>query len=196
DGVTRGIVLYRVSGGDHEFTTHKVNVEKLVAETPDAYAALWRFLIEMDLVQEVSADLRATDEPLRWQLSDWRGATVKTYDHQWLRILDVVGAFTERAYVGEGRLALDVTDSLGYAEGKWLLTVEGDDPSVELVETIPRDVAALSMTANELAALYLGGVSAVNLAAARFVTESHPGDAILADSILRSPVTPWLSVWY
>jgi hypothetical protein len=57
-------------------------------------------------------------------------------------------------------------------------------------------VPVLTLTANELASLYLGGVPATTLVDAGRITERTPGDASIADGILRSSRAPWLSVWY
>lgn len=192
----RGVAAYRVLGGDDDFITHRVSVEALVTETADAYAALWRFLLSQDLVERVDAGLRSVDEPLRWMISDWRAATVKTYEHQYLRILDVPAAFAARSYASAGSVAFEVSDPLGYAEGTWLLTVTGADAVVERVASPPSGVPALALAVNELSALYLGGVAVPTLVAAGRVRELTPGAAAETDVLLHSPVVPWLSRWY
>ena len=60
----------------------------------------------------------------------------------------------------------------------------------------PADVPAVSLSVNELSALYLGGVSAVLLADAGRVRELTPGAALAVDAILRAARAPWLSVWF
>jgi hypothetical protein len=55
---------------------------------------------------------------------------------------------------------------------------------------------ALTLGVPELSAIYLGGVRATTLAAAGRIVESGPGAAALADGMLRSAVTPYLSIWY
>jgi hypothetical protein len=49
---------------------------------------------------------------------------------------------------------------------------------------------------NELSALYLGGVSARTLLRAGRITELRPGSADAVDRSFRSPVAPWLSIWF
>src|SRR5690606_17609314 len=61
DGVTQGTALYEVSGGDDDFTQHDVQLHFLVSATDDAYAALWRFVLELDLVTRVKVHLRRVD---------------------------------------------------------------------------------------------------------------------------------------
>lgn len=200
DGVTRGLALYRWSGGELDFTQHTATVERLDAETPEAESALWRFLLELDLTITLRAGLRRVDEPLRWQISDFRAATVETWEHQYLRVLDVAAVFESRGYVCGGELVFEVTDPLGFAEGIWRLAVEpGDVPGrarVERLDAVPESGPALALSVNELSAIALGGVPLTTLLAAGRVTELRPGSAAAADSLLRAERAPWLSFWY
>jgi len=203
-GATRGLALYRVTGGEPDFSQHVVEVERLDAETPDAASTLWRYLLELDLVTELKAGLRPLDETLRWQIADFRSAEVKTWEHQYLRVLDVPAAFAARSYAAPGSLVFSVSDSLGYAAGTWLLSVvepvestpRSYSATVTKVDAAPSDIPTLTVTANELASLYLGGVSATTLLDAGRITERTPGDAAIADGVLRAARAPWLSVWY
>ncbi|MEP6841906.1 MAG: GNAT family N-acetyltransferase [Pseudolysinimonas sp.] len=200
EGVTRGLALFRLSGGDDDFTQHTLTVDRLDAETPDADLALWRFLLEHDLTIELRAHLRRVDEPMRWRLGDFRAARVRIWEHQYLRVLDVAAAFEARGYVGAGSVVFDVTDSLGFASGIWHVVVEPVETTpratVTKIGKIPDATPALKLTANELAAIYLGGVSVATLVAAGRITELHPGSAAAADALLRVERAPWLTVWY
>ena len=209
-GVTHGLALYRVTGGEPNFSQHVVEVERFDAETSDAASTLWRYLLELDLVTEVKAALRPSDETLRWQIADFRSAEVKTWEHQYLRVLDVPAVFEARTYAAPGDLILDVSDALGFAAGIWRLSVVERSLVVEPVETTstsysatvtklqtaPSGIPLLHLTANELASVYLGGVAVTTLLDAGRVSEGEPGDAVIADGILRSARAPWLSVWY
>lgn len=194
-GHTLGLALFRLSGGDDDFTQHTVTVERLDAETSDADLALWRFLLELDLTTELKAHLRRPEEPMRWLLGDFRAAHVDVWEHQYLRVLDVAAVYQARSYSASGSVVFDVADSLGFAAGVWRLDA-GAEPAVTQLDVIPDAVPTLRMTVNELSALYLGGVSAVTLTAAGRITELTPGAAAVADSLLRVERAPWLSVWY
>jgi predicted acetyltransferase len=195
-GVARGLALYHQSGGDEDFTQHTVTVDRLDAETPDAELALWRFLLELDLTVELKASLRRVEEPMRWRLGDFRAAKVSVWEHQYLRVLDVKTVFEARGYLNDGELALRVTDPLGFAEGAWLLSVADGAARVTTATTPPDSTPALSLTVNELSAVYLGGVSVSTLVAAGRITELNPGAALAADALLRTDRAPWLSFWY
>ena len=195
-GVTRGLALFRLTGGDDDFTKHSVTVERLDAETADADLALWRFLLEHDLTIELKAHLRRPEEPMRWLLGDFRAAHVDVWEHQYLRVLDVAAVYEARGYVASGSVVFDVTDPLGFTEGRWLLTVASGTGRIEKISADDRTSPELKLTANELAAIYLGGVSVTTLVGAGRITEVRPGSAAAADALLRVDRAPWLSVWY
>ena len=195
EGVIRGLALFRLTGGDEDFSQHTVSVSRLDAETPDADLALWRFLLELDLTIELKATLRRPEEPMRWLLGDFRAAHVDVWEHQYLRVLDVKAVYEARGYLGTGSVVFDVSDSLGFAEGIWQLDA-GPKPTVTRLKAVPDAIPALRMTVNEVSALYLGGVSAVTLVGAGRITEVRPASAAAADALLRVDRAPWLSVWY
>jgi predicted acetyltransferase len=153
----------------------------------------------MDLVSSVTAPMQPIDDPIFWQISDVRGlSTTGHRDHLWARILDPKAALEGRSYAAPGRIVLDVSDPLGYADA--LILVEIDADGAAMVSTLdgeaPDDAAAIAITVNELGALFLGGVSARTLVRAGRITELRPGSADAVDRSFRSLVAPWLSVWF
>ena len=199
NGTAQGFAVFRVTDVDASFDAHILEVDYLVAATDEAYAALWRFLVEMDLVSEIKAPLRPVREAFAWQVSDFR-AVRKTSerDHLWTRILDVKVALEARLYSGPGRIVVDVADPLGFAHGRILLEVDelGAATATAWEEATPESVADVSLSINELNALYLGGVSGVTLARAGRITENRDGSAVVLDSLFQSAVSPWLSIWF
>lgn len=198
-GTAQGFALYRVTEGEQDFTRHNVVVEYLLAVTDDAYAGLWRYVLELDLVSTVTAPLRSVDEPLLWQLSDPRAVErLGQSDHLWVRILDVAAALTVRSYSAPGRIVLDVSDPLDIAGGRFLLSIDarGSAEVSSLAGEAPADAVALELGVSELAALSLGGVRARTLLRAGRIAELTPGAADAVDASFRSAVTPWLSIWF
>lgn len=197
-GHPQGFAIYSVKGGDQDFAAHTLDVHYLLTTTNDAYAALWRYLLEVDLVTEVNAHLRPVDEPLGWLVSDFRGVRAETTeDHLWLRILDVPAALGARSYSADGQLVFEVLDPLGYAHGKFLVDIAQGAASVSRVDgAIPDAASAVSLTVNELSALYLGGVSAQSLVRAGRIVELRKGSGGAVDRAFRSSTAPWLSVWF
>jgi predicted acetyltransferase len=191
-GTPQGFVIYKNVRVDNVWT---VEVQNLVTATDDAYAALWRYLFELDLVRKVTANLRPIIEPFQWQIQDARGAR-KTgeRDHLWTRILDVKAALEARSYSAAGTFVLDITDDLDFAAGSWLL--DAGAGTVQRVDAAPSDAHHLAMSVNDLAAIYLGGTSITTLVRAGRIRELSEGAAAAADASFRSPVTPWLSIWF
>ena len=199
DGVAQGFAIYRFSEQDQEFASHVLDLHYLLAVSDDAYAGLWRYLLEMDLVRQVHAPLRSVDEPVAWQITDQRAARKSNEgDHLWVRILDAKAALEGRRYRAPGRIALRVTDPLGFVEGDVLVEIGADGAaSVSPLEgEAPEGAAELALSAADLGALYLGGVSAGTLVRAGRVTELRPGSADVLGGCFRSPVTPWPSIWF
>jgi predicted acetyltransferase len=191
----RGVVVYSVKENHDDFTKATATVTYLATETPDAYRALWRLLLELPLIGEVRAHLQSTDEPVLWLIDDQRAATVTVVDHQYVRILDVPTALEASSYGAPGVLALDVVDPLGIAGGRWILRVDDSGTGVVSVweGAAPADAVVVTIGIAELSAAYLGGVSLSTLAVAGRVEAT---DAAAAARVLSWHVTPRLSFWY
>ncbi len=195
-GQVTGLAVYTVEGNDDDFTKATVTVGYLLTATDDAYAGLWRFLLELDLVGTVKASEQSVDEPLWWMIDDQRAATITLRDHQYLRILDVPAALEARSYGAPGRFVLDVTDLLGIAGGRFLLDAAADGTaSVTRLADDDRPTGAVevALDVRELSAAYLGGVSLATLARAGLVRAT---DADAAARTFGWHVPPRLSVWY
>jgi predicted acetyltransferase len=191
-GTTRGIAVYRLSGDGSDFTKHELELHYLLSETADAYAALWRFALEHDLVAVLKAPLRAVDEPVRWMIADQRGATVQTGEHGWLRILDVPVALSSRTYAAAGSVTLRVSDPFGFADGAWRLTTAASGTAEVVASDAPAEIA-LSVSA--LSSIVLGGVRAATLREAGLLA-ADDGAVRSLDALFASPRAPYLSLWY
>ena len=198
-GQPQGFAVYSVPTEETHSGRAIVEVRFLSAATDDAYAGLWRFLLELDLIGEVRAALRPVEEPFAWQIADYRAAVKSNeHDHLWARILNVPAALEARSYSAPGRIVFNVTDPLGFAAGRWLLTIDRSGAGIvtKLDDDGPDDVVRVAIGVNELSSIYLGGVSAGLLARAGTITELTAGAATAIDASFRSTVTPWLSIWF
>lgn len=191
-GTTRGIAVYRLADEGSDFTKHDLDLHYLLSETDDAYAALWRFALEHDLVSVVKAQLRSVQEPLRWMIADQRGATIETSEHGWLRILDVPAVLHARTFAAPGSFTLRVTDALGFAEGTWKLSIDASGHATVAIAGEDPDV---TLTVNALSSIVLGGVRAATLRVAGLV-QADPGATAALDASFASAQTPYLSLWY
>ncbi|MFT4305601.1 MAG: GNAT family N-acetyltransferase [Microbacterium sp.] len=193
-GRVQGLLAYTVTENTSDFTRSRVDVRALIAAGDAASAALWRFLVELDLVQTVVATEQSIDDPVLWMISDRRAATVTLHDHHYVRILDVAAALQARRYRRPGRLLLQITDTLGIAGGAFVLTVD-DDGSASVTPASARATAPVTLTADiaALSALLLGQVSARTLAAAGRLNATDAG--AVADVFGWDPPAR-LSYWY
>lgn len=193
-----GFASYRareIGEGGLEYA--EIEVGALVGTTAAAEAALWRYLLDLDLARRVVARRRPVDEALRHRLADPRQLrTTSVTDFLWLRVLDVPQALGARAYRHEGRLVLDVrpaevTPAGGAdpAAGVWLL--EAGPEGVACRAARAGEEADVRLGAAELASLYLGGVAASLLASAGRVEELRAGALDRTDAVFATTPAPF-----
>lgn len=193
-GEVRGAMAFTLSERSGSFR-FALNVRLLVAETPEATAALWGFALQHDLVDEVTADLRPTDDALPWLVRDPRGVTQTLHDHGWLRLLDLPAALIARSYSAPIDVVIRVRDPLGFASGEWRLRVDAaGKAAVDAVED-PAATVDAELDVSALSILYAGGVRASSLHAAGRID----ADATVVEALDRTFVSfpaPALDIWY
>lgn len=168
-GGVDGYALWRVRGDwGADGPEGEVTVKELVAATPDAYLALWRFLLSIDLTRSASLWFGGADEPLLHLADQPRRLRTTVGDGLSLRVVDLPAALTARRYAAPVDVVLDVTDRLlpGNA-GRWRLVGDADKATCTRVT----DPADLACDIADLGAAYLGGTSLGALAAAGRVHE-------------------------
>ncbi len=190
DGTVSGYAAYRVKGrwtdsGEPDGT---LLVTDLRADRPTAHAALWRFLLSVDLVRTVSFPKGSPDDPLRYLVTDPRAVHVRPMDALWVRLVDVDRALAARRYPTPIDLVVEVRDQFcPWNEGRWRLS---GHPAGGYCGRTDRD-PDLVIGIEALSAAYLGGVSLGSLHAAGRVIEVSPGAVTLASTAFSWPVTPW-----
>jgi predicted acetyltransferase len=190
DGTVTGYAAYRVTASwtDTSEPDSTLTVEDVRAVHPAAYAALWRFLLSVDLVRTVKAPMLSADDPLRHLLHDSRALHSGPVDALWVRLVDVDRALAARRYPTPIDLVLEVRDEFcPWNAGRWRLS---GHPAGGYCGRTDRD-PDLILDIQALSAAYLGGVSLATLQAAGRVTEVSPGAVTLAATAFRWPVTPW-----
>ena len=171
-----------------------LRVMELHATAAEAEAALWEFLLSVDLVAQVRADDRPVDDPLRWRLLDPRRLQVtQLTDHLWVRVVDVAAALSARTYGVDDGLVLGLVDPFRpLNDGTWM--VEGGAAGAQCART-DRD-ADLVLSARDVGALYLGGVTASTLAHAGRVEERTSGAVARADRFFAAHPSPWCTTHF
>ena len=188
DGVD-GYLVYRVK---HDWETgtpeNHLEVHLLNAANPGAYADLWRYAFDVDLVARVSAWERPADEPLLHLLREPRRLNAKRQDGLWLRLVDVPGALAARRYGTQGRVIFAVHDPFcRWNEGRYALEGGPDGASC----TATSDEPDLVATVNEVAAAFMGGPSFRQLHRAGRVSEERVGALARADAMFGWDPAPW-----
>ena len=182
DGRPDGYVWFTIKDA------HLMTVMELIAATDDAYAALWQFCFDMDLVTTVTAGRRAADEPLPWLMADPRRLKQTFQDASWFRLVDVPAALCARTYSAGDGLALRVLDPfLDWNDGT--VRLEGGPHGAECRPTGREP--DLTLSAADLGAVYLGGVKLRTLHHAGRVEEHTPGALARADAMFATELMPW-----
>ena len=188
DGEVEAYALYRVAPSWGEGPDGRVDVREVMASTPRATKAIWRFLLDHDLMTKLRAQLLPPDPPIVLLMVEPRAVALRVIDGLWLRILDVARALGERTYQGSGALTLQLRDPM-YEDlvGRWRLDVSDGRGTVARTEGEPD----LELGIEDLGAMYLGEWSASTLAQSGRVVERADGALELADRLFATSLRPW-----
>jgi predicted acetyltransferase len=194
-GAADGYVLYRMrSSWEQNHADNTLLVQELEALDDEVEAALWHFVVNVDLVTTVRSGDRPVDDVLRWRLVDPRRLHIDhVNDHLWVRIVDPAAALAARGYAVDDELVLELTDRfLPQNDGRWLVTVSGGGARVTGTARAPD----LALGASELGSMYLGGVAPSSLARAGRVHELADGALARADRLFATSPIPWCATHF
>lgn len=193
DGEVVGFAFYAVKPEwDAQGPKGTVKVQDVEALDPAAYAALWRFLFDIDLTSTVLALNRPVDDPVAQLVTNVRRCDLRTRESLYVRLVDVGAALEARTYQAPVDVVLDVEDAFcPWNQGRWRLT--GDTKGASCKRVDDDTPADLALAVRELGSLYLGGVPLTQLAAAGRVRELRQGAVAEAGLAFGSAVAPWLS---
>jgi predicted acetyltransferase len=182
-----GYAVYRQKEKWDDFPEGTVHVNEVLATTPDAHHALWRYLTRIDLFPNVSHWNLPMDDELPWLVTESRRVVRTVSDSMWLRLLDIPRALGERAYGGAGRIVLGVRDPfLPENDGRYELDAAPDGATCRRTDA----AADVELAVDTLAALYLGAHGFTTLARAGLV--GGDGEALAtADRVFAWPTAPW-----
>ncbi|MFE7043147.1 GNAT family N-acetyltransferase [Streptomyces atratus] len=191
DGEIVGCVTYHIKP-DWEPSGPKgtVTVNDLAALDPAAYAALWRFVFEIDLTSTVEARNRPVDDAVLHLVSDVRRCNIRVRDSLHVRLVELGAALEARTYRAPVDVVFEVEDAFcPWNAGRWRLT--GDAKGVASCRRTD-DAADLALSVRELGSAYLGGESLSALALAGRVRELRSGALAEASLAFSSDAAPWL----
>lgn len=185
----RGYVYYRVkSDWDMQGAKDTLRVDQLVAVDTEAELTLWQFLFSVDLVGEIVAYMQPVDGPLPLRLS-YRGRLAENLrEGLWLRLVDVGAALPTRSYDHDGRLVFEVRDGFcSWNAGLWQLEVVAGEGTVERTDAEPD----LELDVADLAGMFLGGLTATQLARAGRLTARSSDALVTARRMFAVDLAPW-----
>jgi predicted acetyltransferase len=182
-----GYAVYRQKHKWDDFPEGEVQVSELMAATPDAHEALWRYLTRIDLFPRVEYWNLPVDDELPWRVVEARRVRRYVWDALWIRLIDIPRALEGRSYGAEGRVVLGVRDPfMPDNDGRYLLEAGPDGAKCSMTN----DAADLELDVNALGALYLGGQSISTLVRAGWV-RGDPRLLATAGALFAWSPQPW-----
>jgi predicted acetyltransferase len=194
DCLPDGYAIYRVKAGwDQRGPNGTVSVREAIGVTSEVETAVWRWVLDLDLVEKVRGEKLPTIPPLLLAVTEPRRLGVTLGDGLWLRLIDLAATLEARRYAAPGALILRVTDDFcPWNAGTW--RIEAGEPAAgtgpagacrpaRVTRVDDATDADLAVDIADLGAAYLGGIRFVDLRAAGRIRELRPGAAVLADTM-------------
>jgi predicted acetyltransferase len=180
-----GYAVYRhAPDWDQGFAHGTLHVVEAIAHGAQATKELWRYLLDIDWTGTISVRLLPVDHPLFFLLAEPRRMRFRIGDGLWVRLVDVGQALSQRGYIGDGRVVLDVVDEFcPWNAGRFAV----EPGKARRVRTRPD----LRLDVQALASVYLGGFTFAELARAGRVEEVAKGGLRRADALFAADRRPW-----
>lgn len=186
-GEVQGFARYRVAGNRGGGGSQRMIlwVTDMHTRTFKSWSAIWKYLMRVDLVDEVRASGRPLDEPLELLFIDPRVCRTESVDDDlWLRLVDVYSGLSLRSFSDQGRLVLEVVDAHSSGNiGRYQISANG----VQRTSQIPQ----ISVTAGSLGSVYLGDRSWNDLVATSQASVHDFSALPIANSLFATPRSPW-----
>ena len=166
-----------------------MHVVEAVAATDAAHAALWRYLFDQELVDDLKAHARPVDDPLIWMLAEPRRLRRTLTDAIWMKFLDIPAMLEQRTYPVEDSLVLQIIDAETKEPRNLAVELGAEGATCRPTSAAPY----LVMNEAELAAIYAGAVECsmlVNLGLVE-VSARSPDAALRADAVFRTNPAGW-----
>lgn len=189
DGTVDGQAVYSFKAdyadGNPRSTVNLVEVE---GATAIAEARLWRYLSGIDLATEFSLRMAPVEHRLRYMVMNPRAIVTRSTDWLAVRLIDAAAALAARRYAAPVDTVIEVVDDmLPEAAGRYRVRGDLDGAEAERTDREPE----LTLTARDLGAIYLGGVSLGSLHHAGLVAERRPGAVARASAGFGWPIAPF-----
>jgi predicted acetyltransferase len=167
-------LLYAVKSDWSDGPNATAYVREGLADGPAATAAMWGYLLGLDLTRTVEWWIAAPDTPFADLIQGPQRPRVELGGNLWVRLVDLPAALAARTYGAPLDVVLEVDDAFcPWNAGRYRLTAgaPGTPATCERTDA-PADLA---LSATDLGAAYLGGPSLAARAAIGRVRELRPG---------------------
>lgn len=149
-----------------------------------AASDLWRYLLGVDLIDNVTVYVRPMDDPLEAMLVNAHAIRSENDDELWLRLVDVPAALAGRTYNSADPIVIEVVDRLLPANsGRYRVGPIGTERT--------DDAPALVLDVEVLAMLYLGAWRAGTLADIGRIEVVDPAALASADRLFATDRPAW-----
>ena len=144
DGTVDGYALYAVESSWNDGPDAKTAVREMVADGPAATAAMWSYLIGLDLTRSLDYWIAAPDTPFANLLQGPYRPRVDLGQNLWVRLVDVGAALAARTYAAPFEVVFDVADAFcPWNAGRHRLAWDGTTAACERTDA----AADLALTA-------------------------------------------------
>ena len=151
-------------------------------------AAIWSFLLGLDLTRGSCTSWRRPTTRCRTCVTSAQAVRVRVADSLWVRLVDVPRALRERTYATPFEVVLEVADEVcPWNAGRYALRWDGETATCAPT-ALP---AGLELGVAELGAAYLGGTTLEVLARAGRVRELRSGALAAASRAFRGDLAPY-----
>jgi len=185
-GTIDGWVAYRPVGSNSDDPRVGDRLIVLDFQAADQSVAndLWRYLLGVDLVEEVTAYFRPADEPIQAMVTNLFAVRSETEDELYVRVADVPRALAARTYGAADPVAVEVVDPLlPNNSGIYLISPRGTERT-----NLP---ARLTLTAETLGMVYFGAWRPSDLAAIGRLAVHDPSALAAADRLFAVDRPAW-----
>ncbi len=184
-----GYARYTIEKDPEDEFRGTMRVVEAVASTDAAHAAIWRFLLDQELVDDLKAHVRPVDDQLVWMLAEPRRLRRNLTDAIWMKLLDIPAMLEKRTYCVEGTLKLQVFD----AETKQSRNLRLECGPEGAVCRTTNQAPDLIMKESELASIYFGAAECSLLTDLGLVDQRDKSSnaALRADAIFRTSPAAW-----
>ena len=185
DGRPAAYALYRLHfSAERGIPNGFTSVIEALGNSSAATREIWRYLLDIDWMARVRAQLLPLDHELLLLLREPRRLRFEHRDGLWVRLVDVEAALNARSYKAGEPVVVELADEFcPWNAGRWRIGPEGAERT---------DAAAeLAVPVSSLGSAYLGGFTFGQLARAGRVEERADGALDRADSLFRADRYPW-----